>query len=113
MRNNQSGARGLQVWVHDNSSKTISPMRQLVAYDFWSMRRFAEYDIWPKKKSGTTFGRNCQVIVFRPNVVLDGSPHLPNVIDYLKKENHKKSLCLPDVQLIKARSINFIKLLQR
>ena len=25
------------------------------------------------------------------------------------KENHKKSLCLPDVQLIKAHSINFIK----
>ena len=29
-----------------------------------------------------------------------------------KKENHKKSLSLPDVQLIKARSINSIKLLQ-
>ena len=29
-----------------------------------------------------------------------------------KKENHEKSLCLPDVQLLKARSINFIKLLQ-
>ena len=27
--------------VHDNSSKTISPIRQLVAYDFWSMRHFA------------------------------------------------------------------------
>ena len=31
----------------------------------------------------------------------------------IKKENHKKSLCLPDVQLIKACSSNFIKLLQR
>ena len=29
-----------------------------------------------------------------------------------KKENHEKSLCLPDVQLLKARSINLIKLLQ-
>ena len=35
--------------VHDNSSKTISPIRQLVAYDFWSMRRFVEYDIRSKK----------------------------------------------------------------
>ena len=37
--------------VHDNSSKTISQIRRLVAYDFWSMRHFAEFDIW----SSTTF----------------------------------------------------------
>ena len=37
-------------WVHDNSPKTISPIWQLVAYDFWSMRSFAEYDIWSEKK---------------------------------------------------------------
>ena len=30
----------------------------------------------------------------------------------IKKENHKKSLCLHDVQLKTVRSINFIKLLQ-
>ena len=35
--------------MQDNSSKIISLMRQLVAYDFWSMRHFAEYDIWLKK----------------------------------------------------------------
>ena len=37
------------IWVHDNSSKTISPIPQLVIYVFWSMRRFTEYDIWSKK----------------------------------------------------------------
>ena len=41
--------KGYYKRVHDNSSKTISPILQLVAYDFWSMRRFAEYDIWSKK----------------------------------------------------------------
>ena len=34
--------------VHDNSWKTIS---NLVAYDFWSMRRSVEYDVWSKKNS--------------------------------------------------------------
>ena len=37
----------MEMWgqrVHDNSSKTILQIRQLVAYHLWSMRRFAEYD---------------------------------------------------------------------
>ena len=53
-----------------------------------------------KKQSGMTFGRNCQVIVFRPNVLLDETSLIIK-----KKENHKKSLCSPEVQLTKARSI--------
>ena len=55
---------------------TIGRIRLLVNTTFRRVQHLVE-----KKKSGTTFGRNCHVIVFRPTVVLDGMSHLPNVID--------------------------------
>ena len=61
-------------------------------YDNWSDTTFGRCDISPS----TTFGRkNSQVrhsveivkpLFFRPNVVLGGTSHLPNVIDYQKKK---------------------------
>ena len=57
-------------------------------YDNSSHTTFGRCDVSPsttngrKKQSGTTFGRNCQDIVFRPNVVLDGMSHRPNFMVY-------------------------------
>ena len=71
--------------VHDNSSKTIWPIRQLVAYDSWSMRRSVEYDIWLKKLVRYDIWSKLSVIFFRQNVVRNAASHRPNAMDHLKK----------------------------
>ena len=99
--------------VHDNSSKTISPIRQIVAYDFWSMRHFAEYDIWSKKIVRYDIRSKWSSHCFSTKRRTRRNVASTKCHCLLKNENHKKSLCLADVQLIKACSSNFIKLLQR
>ena len=49
--------------IHDIWSKTISSKRHLVECDIWSIRRFADYDVW----STTTIGR--KFVELRQNLV--------------------------------------------
>ena len=98
-------------WVHDNSSKTISPIRQLVAYDIWSMRHFAKYDIWSKKIVRYDIRSKLSSHCFSTKRRTQRNVASTKCYWLLKRGNHKKSLCLSDVQLIKTRSI-YIKLLQ-
>ena len=68
--------------VHDNSSKTTSPIRQLIACDFWSMRHFAEYDTWSKKIVRYDIRSKLSSHCFSSKRRTHGTSHLPNVIDY-------------------------------
>ena len=69
--------------------------------DFWSMRHFAEYDIWSKTIVRYDVRSNCQVIVFdQTSDSTERRIYQMSLIIKRKKENHKKSLCLPNVQLI-------------
>ena len=49
--------------IHDIWSKTISSKRRLVECDIWSIRHYADYDVW----STTTIGR--KFVELRRNVV--------------------------------------------
>ena len=87
-----SGAR--QFVENHFADTTIGRTRLLVDATFRQVRHLVE-----KKWTGTTFGRNCQVVVFRPNVVLDGTSHLPNVIGYLKKNIIRNHFVYPTCNL--------------
>ena len=86
-----------------NSFRTDSEIKDHEGeYDIWS-KKIVRYDM-RSKLSSHCFSTKHRT---RQNVASTKCHCLLKI-----KENHKKSLCLPDVQLIKARSINFIKLLQ-
>ena len=109
--------------VHDNSSKTISPIRQSVANDFWTMRHFAEYDIWSKKNSQVRHSVEIVKSLFFDQTSYSTERRIYQMSLIIKK-NHKKSLCLPDLgpsmfvgsetrrTTYNGHSYNFIKQLQ-
>ena len=80
--------------VHDNSSKTISPIRQFVEYDFWSMRRSVEYDVWSKKLVRYDI-RSKLSVLFSTKRRTQRRVASTKCHDLLNQENHKKSHGLP------------------
>ena len=82
-------------------------------YDKWSHTTFRQVRHLVEKNSQVRHSVEIVKPLFFDQTSYSTERRIHQMLLIIKKENHKKSLCLPDVQLIKACSSNFIKLLQR
>ena len=85
---------------------TIGRIRLLVDATFRRVRHLAE------KKSQVRHSVEIVKSLFFDQTSYSTERRIYQMPLIIKKENHKKSLCVPDVQLIKARSNNFLKLIR-
>ena len=98
--------------MHDNSLKTISPIRQLVAYDLVdaTLRRVRHL---VEKNNQVRHSVEIVKSLFFDQTSYSTERRIYQMsLIFKKKENNKKFIWfIPDVQLIMARMISFIKLL--